>query len=58
MNDEDRRAPEPQEDKAILVRDEDGGVRVVPGGNIVEGELEEDVSPSCPLPEREGPGGG
>ena len=38
--------------KAGLVRDEDGGARLVPGDNIVEGEIEEDgrKAPSaCPF---------
>ena len=52
MSDEDRRAPKPEEEKAVLVRDEDGGARLVPGGNIVEGEMEEDGGkdpPSSPF---------
>lgn len=48
MSDEDRREREAEEKKAVLVRDEDGGARIVPGGNIVEGEIEEDASPAAP----------
>ncbi len=45
--------PAPREDpetrKAKLVRDDEGGARLVPGDNIVEGEMEED--------DRKGPSG-
>jgi len=48
--------PAPMEDpegrKARLVRDEDGSARLVPGGNIVEGEIEEEGGkdpPRCPF---------
>jgi len=55
----DRRAPEPEEEKAVLVHDEDGGARIVPGGNIVEGAIEDDdeVAPLVP-PQREAVGRG
>jgi hypothetical protein len=50
------RVPAPKEDpearKVRLVRDDDGGARLVPGGNVVEGEMEEDGAedrPSCPF---------
>jgi len=50
------RLPVPDEDpetyKAGLVRDDKGGARLVPDGNIVEGELEKDHTkdqPSCPF---------
>lgn len=45
-------AEDPEIHKARLVRDDEGGARLVPGGNIVEGEIEEDGrkdAPSCPF---------
>jgi hypothetical protein len=56
MSDDEWRLPAPREDpeiyKAGLVRDDKGGARLVPGGNVVEGEFEEDGrkdTPSCPF---------
>lgn len=53
---DDWELPVPKEDpeiyKAGLVRDGRGGARLVPGGNIVEGESAEDGRkdpPSCPF---------
>ena len=53
---DDWELPVPREDpevyKAGLARDDEGGVRLVPGGNIVEGEIEEGdrtAPPSCPF---------
>ena len=43
---------DPEGRKAELVRDEDGGARLVPKDKIVEGDMEEDGSkdgPSCPF---------
>ncbi len=48
MSDEDRQAREPEDGKVTLVRDDDGGVRLVPGGNIVEGDVEEDGGQDSP----------
>lgn len=47
MSGKDRR---PEDDRALLVRDDDGGTRLVPGGNIVEGEMEKDDPPSGTSP--------
>ncbi|HEX8483706.1 MAG TPA: hypothetical protein VF650_17535 [Allosphingosinicella sp.] len=56
MSEEEWRLPAPREDpearKARLVRDGEGGARLVPGGDIVEGETEENEgkdAPSCPF---------
>jgi hypothetical protein len=51
MGEEDRRTPKPEDDpdKAVLVRGGDGAMRLVPGGNVVEGEVEED-DPANPSP--------
>jgi hypothetical protein len=53
---DDWELPVPREDpevyKAGLVRDDEGRARLVPGDNIVEGEMEEDERkdrPSCPF---------
>ena len=57
--DDDWELPVPREDpeiyKAGLVRDGDGRARLVPGDNIVEGELDGEAakdSPSCPFSSR------
>jgi hypothetical protein len=49
MSDDDRRTPEPEEDRATLVRDAEGGARLVPDGNIVEGEIDSEA-PGAPEP--------
>jgi hypothetical protein len=56
MSEDDWELPVPREDpeiyKAGLARDDEGRARLVPGGNVVEGEIEEDgrkVPPSCPF---------
>ncbi|HYW16597.1 MAG TPA: hypothetical protein VE891_10675 [Allosphingosinicella sp.] len=55
MSDDEWQLPVPEQDPesrgAKLVRDE-SGARLVPDGNIVEGEMEEDArkdAPSCPF---------
>ena len=55
MSDDEWEFPAPREDpeiyKARLVKDEKGA-RLVPGDNIVEGQMEEDggkAAPSCPF---------
>ena len=44
MSREDRKL----EEKAILVRDDDCGSRLVPGGIIVEGDVEDEAAPATP----------
>jgi hypothetical protein len=57
MSEEEWKLPAPREDpesrEAWLVLDGRGRARLVPRGNIVEGEMEEDggkAPPSCPFP--------
>ena len=45
-------AADPEARKARLVRDEDGGARLVPQEKIAEGQFEEEAGkapPSCPF---------
>jgi hypothetical protein len=49
MSDEDRPVQKPGEDKTVPVRDESGGARLVPEGNIVEGEFDVEA-PGAPEP--------
>jgi hypothetical protein len=47
MSGKDRRAPEEGPKIARLVRGRDGGARLVPCGNIVEGDIDDDGPPAA-----------
>ncbi|HEU0134054.1 MAG TPA: hypothetical protein VFR28_04455 [Allosphingosinicella sp.] len=55
MSDDEWRLPVPREDpearKARLVRDDEGGARLVPQGDIVEGAMDDRAKdePGCPF---------